>query len=413
MEALDEYKEKWTEVANIFEDMSNHTIAATKLGVDFATNVIGRNLDMLNQFSQQYVELEGHIDSTQQQIEANETLLVSIQDIVDAYLAEQYTALEAETAIHDAIVSNGDELNAIGQLSDAYSDLTNGMLLADEKVKSTIGNNEVIMNALAELIAKYKETKEEIVKSVDEICLAYEKQLEASTNLKVSEDTLWQDRINNLNQVMEEFELIMDRSVTLVINDSRKMVSEVASAVQSAATSMSKLSSQLSSAKSMAQEISDLANLNSAPTSSETKVSGGGIKDIHTVKDIYHDGMENGFVGENLSGSSAQDSFRLLALKKLKPDELPSILQLKEAVLNEEQQKNVLMNMRQALVMNSRMDLPNNVSSRNVTSPNLTIGIENINLPNVNDAEQFVKALQTRLKSVSQQALYQNTNRRV
>ena len=103
-------------------------------------------------------------------------------------------------------------------------------------------------------------------------------------------------------------------------------------------------------ATALSQAESKQAELNKVSTENAKKEAENAKKNYKSV-DIMgekHSGLESGFVGE--SKSSKKDTFKYIALSKLEPDEIPSVLLKGEAVLNSNQQDNILDNMRNSLI---------------------------------------------------------------
>lgn len=433
MAALDEYKQKWSEIASIFGDMTNQAVAETLLGADFVANVLGQNLDLLNQFSQQYVELESHIETTEQQIQANQELLQSIQDIVNAYLQEQFTALEAELAIKTAVTDNQAELDAIAQINWAYQDWSAVMLATDEVMKATLGNNETVILAVQQIASEYGTTKQAVTDAVTEICAlidTYNKTFAESVNLQQTGDALVKEsmksaneeeskllteRLGSLTTFLEKYESTLTESVNSVIREANRMRGEISSAAAGAASSLQTISSNLSSARQMASELAALANVGAGLSgvggkpsgggtgsgSAGSGVGGGGSNHFNEKILTMHTGMENDFVSESaLSGKSLQEAFRSLSLQELRPDEIPAILQAGEAVLTEQQQRNIVNNVR------SSFHLAAMIPSASPQAPEVSFHVDNMNFPNVDNTEKFVSCLTRNFEPIMKQQLY-------
>lgn len=117
----------------------------------------------------------------------------------------------------------------------------------------------------------------------------------------------------------------------------------------------------------------------------------------------FHTGMENGFVGEK----NSQDSFKHISLTKLKPDEIPAILQVGEGVLTKLQQTNVLDNMRTAFLAGAKLPNFNNIQKANNTTsaPSITLNGD-IVLQGVNDTTEFAKKIKSEFLTKLSQELY-------
>jgi hypothetical protein len=125
---------------------------------------------------------------------------------------------------------------------------------------------------------------------------------------------------------------------------------------------------------------------------------GGGRQEVTFAKLAeYHNGIENGLVGEKDSNKT----LKALALRDLRPDEVPALLKVDEAVLTDFQQKLVTNNFATAYKsgMNSAV---NNIVTKNTAPTNVTT-FGDIHVHEIQKASDFAKALQTHLPNISVQ----------
>ena len=118
-----------------------------------------------------------------------------------------------------------------------------------------------------------------------------------------------------------------------------------------------------------------------------------------------HSGMETGFVGND--SFNKDDTFKYVTLTKLKPDEVPTMLQIGEAVLTKLQQKNVLDNMRTAFYAGVKLPNFNNIQKANTTTsaPSITLNGD-IVLQGVNNTTEFAKKIKSEFLTRLSQELY-------
>ena len=115
--------------------------------------------------------------------------------------------------------------------------------------------------------------------------------------------------------------------------------------------------------------------------------------------------MENGFIGSKISNQD--DTFQYITLTKLKPDEVPTVLQVGEGVLTKLQQTNVLDNMRTAFCAGVQLPNFNNIQKANNTTPLPSITFNgDIILQGVQDTENFAKKIKSEFLTKLSQELY-------
>lgn len=61
IDALEEYKEKWSEISSIYDDMQNASIAASVLGDNWENVILSMNPDVFEEFKDNYVDLQNQI----------------------------------------------------------------------------------------------------------------------------------------------------------------------------------------------------------------------------------------------------------------------------------------------------------------------------------------------------------------
>ena len=125
-----------------------------------------------------------------------------------------------------------------------------------------------------------------------------------------------------------------------------------------------------------------------------------------------HSGIKSGYVGESKSN---KDTFKYIALSELKPEEVPSLLLKGESVLTEDQQENVLNNIRNAIIggfnLASNANIPN-LDSLNAIRPqtesvNKTIEFNgDIVLNNVQNVDGLARKIKNEFLIKLDQELY-------
>ena len=117
---------------------------------------------------------------------------------------------------------------------------------------------------------------------------------------------------------------------------------------EKAAKYLKEITAALSQAESKQSELNKVSAENAKIEAKNSKVNNKTKTVTVETMGEKHSGLESGFVGE--SKSKKKDTFKYIALSELKPEEIPSLLLRNEAVLTEDQQDNVLDNMRNSLI---------------------------------------------------------------
>ena len=142
-----------------------------------------------------------------------------------------------------------------------------------------------------------------------------------------------------------------------------------------------------------------------------TGSNGGLTEDKYNDNYHYHGTMEdsNG-VKHNVSydtngptgtSSDKYDMLRELSTMDLKPQEIPSILDVGEVVLNPQQQSILLNNFKGVTSMNALNN--GTVINPTTSTPNIEISFGDISLPNVTNGQEFAESLNMNFKSIMSQ----------
>ena len=146
---------------------------------------------------------------------------------------------------------------------------------------------------------------------------------------------------------------------------------------QKAAQYLREITTALSQAESKQAELNKVSSENEKKEKENIKKSKSKTVTVDTMGQ-KHSGLESGYVGE----SKKKDTFKYIALSELKPEEIPSVLLKGEAVLNSEQQSNILDNMRNALISGINL-------APNITTPNIDLSAIKQKPESVNKTFEF------------------------
>lgn len=111
-------------------------------------------------------------------------------------------------------------------------------------------------------------------------------------------------------------------------------------------------------------------------------------------------GINTGIVG-SATTDDKYDMLRELSTMDLKPQEIPSILDVGEVVLNPQQQSTLLNNFKGVTSMNALNN--GTVINPNTSTPNIEISFGDISLPNVTNGQEFAESLNMNFKSIMSQ----------
>lgn len=187
------------------------------------------------------------------------------------------------------------------------------------------------------------------------------------------------DALSQVQSIAGSMSSAVMEATSGLIRDAQNAAEEAAKTISDTLSNAMSEKSEKESSKEIGQEIGKAVK-----ESLSGKGTTGGSK-YDKVALTYHDGIENGLVGQKNAGNGIKD----VALRKLDPDEIPAILQVNEAVLTQLQQGNVLHNMGAAY--KSGMNSMANVATSN-RNAQVNIGDVNISCPGVT-SQQVMKQI--------------------
>lgn len=286
IESLNDYKERLDNIFNSMDKILGLQDLASTFGVGFIERVLAGDNDAISEMESAYNEVYSDELSLQKRIEQYDIDIEKINTIADTWNGSVTTIEKAKKKIQEVVTNNEKEIKSI-----------------DQRIKSA--------EDLATTWDKKKISLEEDLGLINE----------SHDKAKEKEYNILQERIKNLKEFAEQ---------------ASGYLSQIQTALGQAETAKKKIEETKDKVTKSAIDI--VAN-------SVGKTIGGALGQIGTMGKS-HEGMELGYIGEN--SSVTKDNFKYIALSKLKPDEVPRILQNKEAVLTALQQQTVMDNMQTA-----------------------------------------------------------------
>ena len=248
-------------------------------------------------------------------VDAEEKLMNGDLSIIDDMKNLYNETTSQATSLQLQIEANEKAIEQIELYADKWNGSSKTIQTAKQLIEQTVSDN-----------AKEIESIEKRVETVKTINDAWEE-----TRTKLEEELGFIQE----NQIVakDEESIILDERLENIKTFSQK-----------AAQYLKEVATALSQAESKQAELNKVSTENAKKEAENAKKNYKSV-DIMGEK---HSGLESGFVGE--SKSSKKDTFKYIALSKLEPDEIPSVLLKGEAVLNSNQQDNILDNMRNSLI---------------------------------------------------------------
>lgn len=334
--SLELYKTRIDSITEGYQNMLELQQLISMFGEDAVNKIKNGDLSIIDDITSIYNDTASQADSLQKQIEANEKAVEQIERYADRWNGSSNTIQKAKENIEKVVTDNAKEIESIKDRNDTVHTMVDA----------------------------WTETK---LKLEEELGFIKDNQIVA----KDEEGIILGERLENIKKFAEE-----------------------------ASNYLNQISYALVQAKNKKDEIDKLANeANNKVSNSNNKTNNNKTKSLSLNVDTMgqkHDGMKSGFVGEK----DKNKQFKYIALSELKPDEIPFVLQKGEVILNSEQQKTILDNMKNSFV--SGMNIGFN---KDINIPTLKSKTESINktfefngdivLQNVQDVNGLAKKIKS------------------
>lgn len=350
--------------------------------------------DLNNQKDALNKEKDEALKSIDVQINSLELYKERIDSITEGYekmlKLQQLISLFGQDSVNK--IMNGD-LSIVDDIKNSYNQISSQETYLQKQIEQYDKDIEHI-EKLAETWNGSKETIQKAKEAIELTVTDNEKEID-SIKKRV-------EAVSTINDAWEETRLIIEEQLgfiqdnQIVAKDEEYSVlserlENIKSFANQAAVYLKQVTNALSRAESAQSELNKIANNAKNTAKSITlKVDTMGKK---------HSGMETGFVGD----TKGKDTFKYIALSKLKPDEIPTLLLKNEAVLSETQQNYVLDNMRNAFISGTKFAPIQSKSG----SDNRKIEMNgDIVLQGVQDTDTFAKKIKNEFLIKLDQELY-------
>ena len=294
---------------------------------------------------------EEAIDSINTQINSLELYKERIDSITASYeqMLQLQTLISMFGADAEEKLMNGD-LSIIDEMKNLYNETTSQatslqlQIEANEKAIEQIETYADKWNGSSKTIVSAKQLIEQTVSdNVKEI-----ESIQQRTEAVKSINDAWEETKTKLEEELgfiQENQIVSKDEESIILGERLENIKTFS---EKAAKYLREITAALSQAESKQIELNKVSAENAKIEATNSKVNNK-TKTI-TVETMgeKHSGLESGFIGE--SKSEKKNTFKYIALSELKPDEIPSLLLRNEAVLTENQQNNVLDNMKNSLI---------------------------------------------------------------
>lgn len=294
---------------------------------------------------------EEAIDSIDTQINSLELYKERIDSITASYeqMLQLQTLISMFGADAEEKLMNGD-LSIIDEMKNLYNETTSQstslqlQIEANEKAIEQIETYADKWNGSSKTIVSAKQLIEQTVSdNVKEI-----ESIQQRTEAVKSINDAWEETKTKLEEELgfiQENQIVSKDEESIILGERLENIKTFS---EKAAKYLREITAALSQAESKQIELNKVSAENAKIEATNSKVNNKTKTVTVETMGEKHSGLESGFVGE--SKSEKKNTFKYIALSELKPDEIPSLLLRNEAVLTENQQNNVLDNMKNSLI---------------------------------------------------------------
>ena len=376
IEQLQDYKEKIDSIGGSYERALELQSFLSLFNSD--GNGIQKLLNMdeslYGDMSNQYIDASSDVNSTEEQIKEIEETIVEIEKIATRWDGAKTTIKKARQEIEDTLTNTEKELQAIKDRNEAAKTINKQWKKVQEKTADSLDLIETNQIDSKDAEKPILEERLSNIKTFSEQANSY------LSSVSSSIDTLNSKTINpNLSVDLPE---VSDVPVTITVEEEKP------------------------------NKTDDKKNNNNNNKNNNNKNNNNKNNNKNKDKEEEekkgkkkHSGMENGFVGSKISNQD--DTFQYITLTKLKPDEVPTVLQVGEGVLTKLQQTNVLDNMRTAFYAGIKLPNFTNIQKANNLTPVPSITLNgDIVLQGVNNTTEFAQKIKSEFLTKLSQELY-------
>lgn len=297
LESLQKISDKWSEINGKISQAQNESKADEILGKGWKDKILsGNDTTLFQNITQMYTGISEQILQYKEQIDATNQISTLLESYIASYKDGTLSYTQALTGINDLLSQLNQKMPAANGLQNLYDYYG--------AIKGTAANGDSIFSEIQKSLAA---TAGDLVKSLEQ----YNKNYGAISEYTSS----WQQLTDNVASMLRVLKEVRDNLKSTEDDDDEDKKSNKKS--------------------------------NGEPYIGGGWVSGGpgdpGSKSARSLKI----GIQGGLIG-NSTLFDREAKMKLLGLKKLEPDEFPTILHKNEAVFNTEQQDTLLSNLGQA-----------------------------------------------------------------
>ena len=380
---LQKISDKWSEIASNIDLAKNQLKATEYLGEGWLNKVLtGDDAEIYNQFKTLYETMDKDLTQYQQQVASNERIATLMQQFVSQYesgaityeralngINGLVTALNTGLGVNDALSSYKELFsgNKITSLSDVLSQLQNSA----QSEANNFSKYLEMYKQNDEAISKYTSTWEDLKKSVDEQIKALKAAYEAA--LAAASAMAYYSSSGNggggggggsgtIAIAGKNYAVDPNTGNVTFFNGSSGGKVNVSNGRYTGSSSSS----------------SSKPNVIRAPSNKTYK---------------RHDGIERGAI-ESTSDDKKASIIQAMALRPIKPDEMPQLLKQGEVVLTQGQQAQLLKN------VNSLAGI-----QRVASGTNVTLNMSNLTFNEVNNGQDFANFITKNLANAVSQSM--------
>ena len=294
LESLQKISDKWSEINGKISQAQNESKADEILGKGWKDKILsGNDTSLFQNITQMYTGISEQILQYKEQIDATNHISTLLESYIASYKDGTLSYTQALTGINDLLSQLNQKMPAANGLQNLYDYYG--------AIKGTAANGDSIFSEIQKSLAA---TAGDLVKSLEQ----YNKNYGAISEYTSS----WQQLTDNVASMLRVLKEVRDNLKSTEDDDDEDKKSNKKS--------------------------------NGEPYIGGGWVSGGPGDPGASSRKI---GIQGGLIG-NSTPFDREANMKLLGLKKLEPDEFPTILHKNEAVFNTEQQDTLLSNLGQA-----------------------------------------------------------------
>ena len=294
LESLQKISDKWSEINGKISQAQNESKADEILGKGWKDKILsGNDTTLFQNITQMYTGISEQILQYKEQIDATNQISTLLESYIASYKDGTLSYTQALTGINDLLSQLNQKMPASNGLQNLYDYYG--------AIKKTAANGDSIFSEIQKSLAA---TAGDLVKSLEQ----YNKNYGAISEYTSS----WQQLTDNVASMLRVLKEVRDNLKSTEDDDDEDKKSNKKS--------------------------------NGEPYIGGGWVSGGPGDPGASSRKI---GIQGGLIG-NSTPFDREAKMKLLGLKKLEPDEFPTILHKNEAVFNTEQQDTLLSNLGQA-----------------------------------------------------------------